>query len=139
MSPWGLGPFHELIGRLTSAGYSDTARHCEFSTGGCEVSHWTLDNSTTTGILAYVEETRGCGIAFQRGWWLGCSRRCLPMQTMRVRQLLGGRFRGGVIMRGGVCVQWFSRTQKCVTLGTTQAEYLATAEAMKEALFLQQV
>ena len=48
-------------------------------------------------------------------------------------------FRGGVIMRGGVCVQWFSRTQKCVTLGTTQAEYLATAEAMKEALFLQQV
>ena len=34
---------------------------------------------------------------------------------------------------------WFSRTQKCVTLSTTEAEYVAMAKTMKEVLFLQQV
>ena len=46
---------------------------------------------------------------------------------------------GGLIMCGCACVCWFSRTQKCVTLSTTEAEYVAMAETMKEVLFLQQV
>ena len=29
---------------------------------------------------------------------------------------------GGAIMCAGPCVCWFSRTQKCVTLSTTEAE-----------------
>ena len=43
---------------------------------------------------------------------------------------------GGVIMCGGASVCWFSRTQKCVTLSTSEAEYVA--DAVKE-LFLRQV
>ena len=27
---------------------------------------------------------------------------------------------GGLVMYGGGCVSWFSRTQKCVTLSTTE-------------------
>ena len=46
---------------------------------------------------------------------------------------------GGLIMCGGACVQCFSRTQKCATLSTIEPEYVATAETMKEVLFLQQV
>ena len=31
---------------------------------------------------------------------------------------------------------WFSRTQKCVTLSTTEAEYVAMGDGVKEALFV---
>ena len=46
---------------------------------------------------------------------------------------------GGLMMCGGACVSWFSTTQKCVTLSTTEAEYVALADVMKEVLFLRQV
>ena len=46
---------------------------------------------------------------------------------------------GGLVMGGGACVSWFSRTQKCVTLLTTEAEYVALADVVKEVLFLRQV
>ncbi|CAM9606791.1 unnamed protein product [Pylaiella littoralis] len=46
---------------------------------------------------------------------------------------------GGLVMCGGGCVSWFSRTQKCVTLSTTEVEYVALAEVTKEVLFLRQV
>ena len=39
--------------------------------------------------------------------------------------------------RSSVC--WFSRTQKCVTLSTSEAEYVALGDAVKELLFLRQV
>ena len=46
---------------------------------------------------------------------------------------------GGLVMCGGACVSWFSRTQKCVTLCTTEAEYVALADVTKEVLFFRQV
>ena len=46
---------------------------------------------------------------------------------------------GGLVMCGGACVSWFSRSHKCVTLYTTEAEYVALADVMKEVLFLRQV
>ena len=46
---------------------------------------------------------------------------------------------GGLVMCGGGCVSWFSRTQKCVTLSTTESEYVALADVMKEVLFLRRV
>ena len=42
-------------------------------------------------------------------------------------------------MCGGAFVFWFSRTQKCVTLYTFEAEYVALRDAVKELLFLRQV
>ena len=39
----------------------------------------------------------------------------------------------------GAAVSWFSRTQKCVTLSTTEAEYVALSDDLKEVLFLRQV
>ena len=42
-------------------------------------------------------------------------------------------------MCGGASVRWFSRTQKCVTLLTSEAEYVALGDAVKELLFLRQV
>ena len=42
-------------------------------------------------------------------------------------------------MCGGACVCWFSRTQKCVTLLTSETEHVALGDAVKELLFLSQV
>ena len=42
-------------------------------------------------------------------------------------------------MCGGGCVSWFSRTQKCVTLSTTDAEYVVLADVINEVLLLRQV
>ena len=41
-------------------------------------------------------------------------------------------------MCGGVA-SWYSKTQKCVTLSTTQAEYVAISDVANEILLLRQV
>ena len=38
-------------------------------------------------------------------------------------------------MYGGACVCWFSRTQKRVTLTTSEAEYAALGDTVKELFF----
>ena len=42
---------------------------------------------------------------------------------------------GGVVMYAGVYVSFFSRTQKIVTLSSTEAEYVALATGIKETIF----
>ena len=42
-------------------------------------------------------------------------------------------------MCAGAYVCWFSRTQKCVTLSTSEAEYVALDDAVKKLLLLRQV
>ena len=37
------------------------------------------------------------------------------------------------------CVCWFSRTQKYITISTSEVEYVAVGDAVKELLFLRQV
>ena len=46
---------------------------------------------------------------------------------------------GGAIMCVGACVCFFSRTQKCVTLSTSEAKCVALGNAVKKLLFLRQV
>ena len=41
----------------------------------------------------------------------------------------------GLIMCVGASVCWFSRTKKCVTLSTSEAEYVALGDAVKELMF----
>ena len=43
---------------------------------------------------------------------------------------------GVAVCCGGALVSWFSRTQKCVTLSTTEAEYVAMADGVKESLYV---
>ena len=51
----------------------------------------------------------------------------------------GSSVSGGVVMCAGGPVSWYSKTQKCVTLSTTQAEYVAMSDVAKEILFLRKV
>ena len=43
------------------------------------------------------------------------------------------------MMCAGGPVSWHSKTQKCATLSTTQAEYVAMSDMGKDILFLRQV
>ena len=46
---------------------------------------------------------------------------------------------GGFVMYGSVCVSWFSRAHKCITLSAPEAAYVALVNVIKEALFLRQI
>ena len=43
------------------------------------------------------------------------------------------------MMCGGAAIHWIYRAQKCTTLSLSEAEYVAMAEGLKEALFLRSV
>ena len=43
---------------------------------------------------------------------------------------------GNIYTIGGTVVSWMSRLQKCVSLSSTKAEYVAIAEAGKEMIWL---
>ena len=43
---------------------------------------------------------------------------------------------GYIYTIGGTAVSWMSRLQKCVSLSSTEAEYVAIAEAGKEMIWL---
>ena len=45
-------------------------------------------------------------------------------------------FSGMAVSCGGALVSWFSKTQTCATLFTTEAEYVAMADKVKEALYV---
>ena len=46
---------------------------------------------------------------------------------------------GALILVAGCIVAWISRTQKCVTLSTTEAEYVSMRDGVKEGLFMNDV
>ena len=46
---------------------------------------------------------------------------------------------GALVMFAGACVMYFSRTQRSVTLSSTEAEYVALSDGMKEAIFFRYV
>ena len=45
----------------------------------------------------------------------------------------------GVEMCAGACVSFYSTTQKCITLSTTEAEYVAMATGIRETIFMRGV
>ena len=46
---------------------------------------------------------------------------------------------GSALLCGKSLISWISRTQQCVTLSTTEAEYVAMVDAVKDALFVRDV
>ena len=97
--------------------------------------HW----KAAIGILGYVRRTSWYGITFQSGSSLKLHL-CGFVDSDYASRATGRRsVSGGVIMCGGACIVWFSRTQKCATLSTTEAEYVAITELLKELLFVREV
>ena len=83
--------------------------------------HW----KTAVGISEYVFFTSDFGITLQRGSGLELVAYADADYASKAtdRKSVSGE----AAMCAGACVCWFSRTRKCVTLSTTEAEYVALA------------
>ena len=91
------------------------------------------------GILAYISCTSDFGLTYQRGTFASFSLEVFADADYASKATDRRSVSGGAIMCGGACVCWFSRTHKYVTLSTSEAEYVALGDAVKELLFLRQV
>ena len=94
--------------------------------------HW----QAAMHVLMYVRFTSSFGITFQRGM-VGGDRMELFVDSDFASKATDRRFiSGAVVMVAGACVMYLCRTQKSVTLFSMEAEYVAMADGMKEAIFL---
>ncbi|CAN0264959.1 unnamed protein product [Discosporangium mesarthrocarpum] len=85
-------------------------------------------------LLRYLLGTRTWGINYRRGLGLelfACADSSYAGDTNDRRSVSGG-----AIMFGGGAVAWFSRTQKTVAQSSSEAEYVAMGECVKELLFV---
>ena len=87
-------------------------------------------------ILEYLNATSDLGLVFKKSSDLECIQLEFDLDTYvdadyahkaEDRRSVSG----AAIFCGGTLVYWFSRTQKCVTLSTTEAEYVAMADDVK--------
>lgn len=89
--------------------------------------HW----KAALGILEYINGTSWMGIVFERGTVKGLSLMVYADSDYASMAADRRSISGGIVMCGGAVLCWFSRTQKkCVTLSTTEAEYVALADVI---------
>ncbi|CAN0036990.1 unnamed protein product [Sphacelaria rigidula] len=97
----------------------------------CE-RHW----EAVMEVLKYLNETKEFGLTFKKGH----DRLSVYCDADYAKKETDRRSVSGVaVMYDGVVVSATSRTQHCVTLSTTEAEYVAMAEGAKEGLFVKAV
>ena len=134
-------PFRELVDSLMWLSISTrpdianavraVARYCTTP----RALHW----KASLGILEYINGTSEYGITFQRGTLSGISLEVFSDADYASNATDRWSVSGGLVMCGGASVCWFSRTQECVTLSTSEAQYVALGDAVKELLCLRQV
>ncbi|CAN0157744.1 unnamed protein product [Discosporangium mesarthrocarpum] len=94
-------------------------------------SHWTIGRQA----LTCLKGTRDPGLLYELGEGLellGYDDTSFAGKSTDQRSASGG-----AVMFVGTAVSWFSRSQKCVALSPTEAEYMTMGECKKELLFLQ--
>ena len=130
-------PFRELVGGLTGLAVStrpttsnavgSVARYCSTPIA----IHW----KAALDILAYNNGISGFGITNQRETSVGIFLEAFAGADHASKATDRWSVSGGAIFCGGACVCWFSRTQKCVKLSTSEVEYVALGDAVKELFF----
>lgn len=93
--------------------------------------HWEM----VKHILKYIKGTVDLGIRYNATWKTGeleaYSDADFASDTMTRRSV------SGIILKyGGGAIVWASRRQNCVSLSTTEAEYIASSEAAKDIVWL---
>ena len=83
--------------------------------------------------MEYLHGTRFLGLTFVRGSGLDLSAYSDADYADKANDRRS--VSGTVITLGGAAFCWASSTQRCVTLSTAEAEYVALGEGVKEALF----
>ena len=97
--------------------------------------HW----KAALHILMYTRFTSSYGITFQQGTASGVDLGVFVDSDFASRAADRRSVSGGVVMCAGACVSFSSRTEKSVTLSSTEAEYVTMAEGFNEAIFLRYI
>ena len=95
-------------------------------------------------ILEYLSATAYLGLTFKREGKLEDVQLKYDLETYvdgdYAHRAEDRRSVSGVaVCCGSTLVSWFSRTHKCVTLSTTETEYVVMADGVKEALYVRGV
>ena len=134
-------PFRELIGallwvaRLSRPDILNAVRAVARYCSTPKMVHW----KAAVGILRYAVGTSSYGISFQRGTAAGFALVAFCDADYASKATDRRSVSGGIVMCAGGVIIWYSKTQRCVTLSTTEAEYVALADIVKELLFIRQV
>ena len=137
--PEGDWPFCEVVGSLmwlanqTRPDISNAVRAVARYARAPKSVHW----GTALSILKYLKTTSDLDITYQRGSGLDLD--IFADADYASKATDRRSVSGGVVMCGGTAVSWFSRTQNCLTLSTTEAEQVAMSECAKEALSVRHV
>ena len=91
--------------------------------------HW----KAVLKIMAYLHGTRGIDLTFVRGSGLDLTASGDADYADKSNDRCS--VSGTATTQGGAAVSWASSTQRCDTLSTAEAEYVALGEGVKEALF----
>ena len=131
-------PFRSLVGHLmwlanqTRPDMLNAVRAVARYSHAPKRLHW----QAAMHVLMYVRFTSSFGITFQRGM-VGGDRMELFVDSDFASKATDRRsVSGAVVMFAGACVLYLCRTQKSVALSSMEAEYVAMADGMKEAIFL---
>ena len=137
-------PFRELVGSLmwlstqTRPDISNAARAEASKVLRCtKVS--APEGSNRRFRVCETDYCSSFGITFQRGATGGLTLQIFGDADNASKAADKRSDSGGLVMRGGACASWSSGAQKYVTLSTTEAEYVALADVIKEVLFFRQV
>ena len=131
-------PFRSLVGHLmwlanqTHPDILNAVRAVATYSHAPKFVHW----KTALHISMYVKFTSSYGITFQKGTEGGVNLEVYVDSDYASKATDRRSVSGNVVMCVGACVSFSSRTQKSVTLSSTEAEYIAMANGLKEAIFL---
>ena len=100
------------------------------------MKHW----KAAVKVLKYLRETSGLGLTFKKSREWASGELVLYADADYASAVSDRRSGSGAAVNvAGVAVSWLSRTQKCVTLSTTEAEYVAMTDGLKEAIYVRNV
>ena len=131
-------PFRSLVGHLmwlvnqTRPDILNAVRAVAWYSHAHKFVHW----KAALHILMYVRFTSSNGITFQRVTEGGVSLEVYVGSDYASKATDRRSVLGSVVMCAGACVSFSFRTQKGVTLSSTEAEYVAMADGLKETIFL---
>ena len=95
--------------------------------------HW----RAVVNIMHYLKGTREVGLVFRKGKGLDIS--AYTDSDFARNKDHRRSVTGSAVLCGSSLISWISRTQRCVTTSTTEAEYVAMADSVKDALFVRDV
>lgn len=132
-------PYREAVGALlwlsnmSRPDLSDSVRAVARYSRDPGPKHW----KAVMKILSYVATTHDLGLTFRKG--TGGSLSAYADSSYAGKPDDRKSVSGGAVMYAGASVMWFSRTQRTVSLSSSESEYKSLSDCVKEVLFLRNI